>query len=107
MEEEEASGPHPDTPVHASSKRTAVSMPLSTVSKEGDQAPAGTTKVKRMCTRELIVKAAGGRGDEMSRVSDTVATGQAVPGAMRRRLKSSDLMRVAITASRGGSGTRV
>ena len=99
MEEEEASGPHPDTPVHASSKRTAVSMPLSTVSKEGDQAPAGTTKVKRMCTRELIVKAAGGRGDEMSRVSDTVATGQAVPGAMRRRLKSSDLMRVAITAS--------
>ena len=74
-------------------------MPLSTVSKEGGQAPAGTTKVKRMCTRELMEKAAAGRGDEMSRVSDTVATGQAVPGVMRRRLKSSDLMRVAVTAT--------
>ena len=74
-------------------------MPLSTVSKEGGQAPAGTTKVKRLCTRELIEKAAAGRGDEMSRVSDTVAKGQAVPEVMRRRLKSSDLMRVAVTAS--------
>ena len=73
-------------------------MPLSTLSKEGGQAPAGTTKVKRICTRELIEKAAAGRGDEMSRVSDTVGTGQAVPEVMRRRLKSSDLMRAAVTA---------
>ena len=98
MEEEEVSGPRPDTPVHASSAREAVWMPLSSLSKDGDLTPAGTTKVKRMCTRELIEKAAAGRGDEMSRVSDTVAKGQAVPEVMRRRLKSSDLMRVAVTA---------